>query len=261
MAYSIVQYVTASRSGSYPEDYFQGGMSSANGSTTLTPTAGNSLLAVAMWFASSDDAASWSDELGGNDGWTNIGELYDAGSQTQMAAAVLHNAAATSTQVRVSFAGAANHDYPTMVVIEISGLANVAALDWKMAFQSSIGTSADAITTGNMGTLSTQPAAVIGVSWDADGIVDPPNPGTGYTDGGDIGAYSGTSYTGNWQHKRVTSTAATAATWTNPAGTNNFASFVVALQESGGGATGQPAMARHHGTPGMSKGASFGRGW
>lgn len=29
----------------------------------------------------------------------------------------------------------------------------------------------------------------------------------------------------------------------------------------GGGATGQPTMARHNGTPGMSKGASFGRGW
>lgn len=98
--------------------------------------------------------------------------------------------------------------------------------------QASPTTTANATTTGNTPVLSAQPALISSFSIDNAGNAGPAV-GTGFTDGGTGWGFGGTALA-RAEHKRLTSTAASAATYT--AGFNTaHASVAMVFLESGGG--------------------------
>lgn len=210
----------------------------------FTPTAGNHLLAIISYsHGTAAQSATLSDTTGSNDTWNEL-ETGAYASLNGMRAFLLDNAAAASTTVRATFG--ANVDYPTIVVVEISGLHASAFLDAAFGLSAAPGQGADAITSGNLGTLSAQPAALIGVTYDIGGGNATPTPGTSHTDIGAVWTYEGalSSAAGRVEHRRLTATTATAATFTAAAAAGGFTYLAcsIALREAAGGDTTAPVL-------------------
>lgn len=97
-------------------------------------------------------------------------------------------------------------------------------------YQASPGTGSNAVTSGLLGTLASQPAALIGFSFDAAGT-SAPNAGTGFTSamtGWDVGAGAIMRI----EHRRLTATASVAATFTATSGTSPHVTIGIAFAET-----------------------------
>lgn len=234
MAYSIVNFVETD-SGSVDFASFD--------APNFTPAAGSALVAF-IWF--DGDAVNVpctaSDAVGNNDTWNEIGTgVYD-GTRYVMRAFLLLNAANASTTVRITSESPNVMDYPAIAVVEVSGIVTSSALVGNAGqSQSSPGTGTDAITSGNTGTLTGQPAAVLAMVQNIDSD-STPAAGTGYTSQDSYRAWDyggGVSLGGRFEHKRVTATTAVAGTFTDATngGGSPYQTIVVALAESGGGVT------------------------
>jgi hypothetical protein len=134
----------------------------------------------------------------------------------------------------------ANTTYPWILIQEVTG---ASAYDARSgAYQGATSsTSTDGITTGTA-TPSTQPGLVCGLVYGAGSST----PGTGFSIGtfGSDGGLPGTGYSANWatETKRITSTSAVAATWTNGNGADTIASVMAIFDEN----TTVPSGARYY---------------
>lgn len=202
----------------------------------FTATAGDTLIAILQWGTPSTATATLNDSVGTNDTWTECGSgVIDGTAQLQMRAFRLDNAAAGSCTVHAVFGHTV--DFPAIIIIPVSGLANPSFDKSAFAVQNSPGTGTDALTGGSTGTLAAQPAMILGLSSDFNNTTTPAA-GTGFTSIGTGWTYGGTAGM-RVEHKRVTSTSSVSATFTAGTGTDPHASVTLAFDESGagGGAT------------------------
>lgn len=228
MAGSIVQYVE--------NDDASGSDQASWTAPSITPTAGNTLLAV-LWynnFYASQLTFTVDDSTGSNDSWGSaIISSWNAGTFSGMEVWKISSVAGAATTVRFT-PNASQLRYSSLVVMEISGLTGT-VVGSAAQHQDSPGTGTDGISSGNTGTLSAQPAFVVGVVQNelTNGT---PAVGTGYSSGGTGWDYGGGTAGGRWEYKSVTSTSAVAATFTAAANNAHY-TIVVAFEESGGAAT------------------------
>ena len=126
-----------------------------------------------------------------------------------------------------------NVNYPSIAVFQFSGIRSASdPLTGTPVFgsQASPGTGTDGVTSGNT-TPGGQPALVFGFGFDVLGTTPAPVAGTGYTSLTAVWDYDGViSVSARGEHKRVTSTSATAATFTAQVNELHF-SFVAAFLE------------------------------
>lgn len=235
MAYGIGTFVE--------DDDYSGTPTTTYSSPNFTPGAASALVAF-VWYYYGSGAASitLSDTVGGNDTWTEVGSgLYSSGNG--MRAFVLLNASASSTTIQASF-GASTVIYPSIAIVEVTGIQTSSAEAGNaMQTQAAPGTSTDAVTSGNTGTLTGQPAAIIAGTQNTQ-TDSTPAVGTGYTNIGTGWNYGGGTPGARFEHKRVTATTAVAGTFT--AGSNvEHQTIAVALLESGGGPSNAPRAVRH----------------
>lgn len=212
-------------------------ITSLDASSSFTPTAGSAIVVWVWTYSFSEpQTVTVSDATGGNDSFTEVGSFTSHNGIYGLRQFVLLNAAATSTTLRASFSG--NSQYTMIAGIEVLGIAATSAVVGNAAqSQADPGTGTDAISTGNTGTLSGQPAAVLGFHVNGQHFTPTPVVGTGYTNAGVVSL--GASPGGRVQHKRVTATTAVASTATSSAGASSvFNSTVVVLLEGGGGGGG-----------------------
>ncbi len=97
------------------------------------------------------------------------------------------------------------------------------------------GSGTDAVSSGNA-TPTSQPAFLVGGTWDVTGITQQPAAGTGFTLAGRAG--NGTLNTMAFEYKRITSTSAVAATFTNPGGDTFWITHAAIFTETAGGGGG-----------------------
>lgn len=207
----------------------------------FTVTAGSALVAF-VW--SSDGGGitkTMSDIVGSNDSWSQIGTEQSSGSN-RFNAFLLLNAPGGSCTAECAFSSAV--DYPAVAVVELSGIATSSALVGNAAnSQAAPGTGTDGVTSGNTGTLTSQPAAVLAMTQDTNTGATPAA-GTGYTSQDSYRAwdYGGATLGARFEHKRVTATTAVAGTFT--AGEDTLhQTIVVALAESGTSQSNAPRAA------------------
>lgn len=126
-------------------------------------------------------------------------------------------------------------DFAAIYIAEHSGLATSGA---RLAFTGSIdvsgSTATDATTTANLGTLATQPAAIIGLANNSNGD-STPSAGTGFTSRAAVFDYGGGTATARPEDKRVTATTSIPLTWT-ALSAQNHAVGGWAFAEAAGGA-------------------------
>lgn len=140
---------------------------------------------------------------------------------------------ATSGTVTVTATYSSTVRFPTLWCGSFSGPATSTPLVTGLSnIQTAPGTGSNAITTGNTGTLSVQPAFVLGICYDADWAATP-SMGTGYTEmasGSPTWAPSGSNVARvGWKY--VTSTAAVAFTCTTSAGSGKFKTSLGVFKE------------------------------
>jgi len=206
-------------------------------SPNFTAVAGDVLIAIVSYFQSTALTIALSDTVGTNDSWGEMGSGYHNGYTDAYRAFYRYGVGAGSCTIRATFSGD-TADYPAIVVFPVTGLENGSPTDpfdqivW--ASQASPGTATDAVTVSS-GSLATQPAAVFGFCRVGTSN-DPPAIGTGFTNIGTfwIGA---AAVRARLEHKRVTSTAATAATFTAGIGTDQHRHAVFIMKESTGTTT------------------------
>lgn len=210
---------------------------------SFTPDAGSALVAF-VWYYRGAGATTitMSDTAGGNDSWTEVGSgLFNGGNG--MRAFVLLDAAATATTARATFA--ASSQYPAIAVVEVKGIVTSSAIAGQaLQTQATPGTGTDGVSSGNTGTLTGQPAAIIAGTQNT-ATSSTPAVGTGYTSIGTGWDYGGGTPGARFEHKRVTATTAVAGTFT--AGTNSeHQTIAVALLETGGGGGAPVAVFSYH---------------
>lgn len=199
-------------------------------------TAGSLLIACFTYSpGATDQTFTVSDTVGTNDTWSEVpGNLFGSGDNFGMRMFYLPNAASGATTVRCTIVGGGeSFQWGTLSIFEYSGIATTTPLVGQASqLQLSPGTGTDAVSSGNTGTLTAQPAMVfgIGLGWDvANSAI-----GSTYTDRGVVG--SSTMRAGD---KRVTDTTAVSATFTvgTNDGSNPHFTFCAAFAETGGGGT------------------------
>lgn len=115
-------------------------------------------------------------------------------------------------------------------ITNTSGYDSVASAAHATNFQDPIGTTAaNAVTTGLTSTLSKQPALISAMTVQASNSTDTPSAGTGFSAFG--ATWPQTNNTAIAEHKRVTSTAALAATFTSPTTTPTYFSAAAVFRE------------------------------
>lgn len=200
---------------------------------SFTPDAGSALVAF-VWYYRGAGATTitMSDTAGGNDSWTEVGSgLFNGGNG--MRAFVLLDAAATATTARATFA--ASSQYPAIAVVEVKGIVTSSAIAGEaLQTQATPGTGTDGVTSGNTGTLTGQPAAVIAGSVDTTST-GTPAVGTGYTNIGTGWDYGGATSSARFEHKLVTSTSAVAGTFTAGSDVEHQTIVVALLETTSGG--------------------------
>jgi hypothetical protein len=208
------------------------GTSATNTASTssFTPDAGSALLLFVRYATNSEGASTLtiSDTQGSNDTWTIVGSGLYENVQTWMGSAlyVLENASATATTVQA--AGSVGCYLTDVFVVEVKGVATSSVVVGNaQQMQNSPGLTTDAVTSGNTGTLTSQPAAILGFSVSRNGNTQAIASGTGYTDIGAVWTYA------RAEHARVTATTAVAATFTEAGSgsSERFWTHVIALAE------------------------------
>lgn len=244
MAYSVVQQKEFSRNAA-------GQASIASGAFGASVTAANVLLIFAFYYSTASKTITMS---GNSNSFAEIGTgLFNGSAGAGVRAYVVQSANSGTTQMTATFG--ANVDYPAIAVVEISGLATSSVVGGSVfVMQAAPGTASNAVTTGNV-TPSGQPAAIFGIANDL-GNQASPAAGTGYTGLTPIFNYEGTATAGGRiEHKRVTATTATPATWTTDVngGPDNYLNVAVVLLEpgAGGGGTTPITRDRRSGSGGM----------
>jgi len=199
----------------------------------FTAVAGETLIATVSSTGSGTPTRALSDTVGTNDTWTLL--RATATGTTHIAFYMLQNCAAGSCTIRCTWSSG-TQDYPGIAITRVTGLHASAFDDAGVhQVQTSPGTGTDAITSGNTGTLSSQPRMVLGVSYSYTGTATP-STGTGYTNIGAIWNFEGAfGLCARLEHKRVTATTAVATTFTTTQGSDTHLTMAVTLKESVGG--------------------------
>lgn len=210
-----------------------GSASAVSSGASTAPIAGGDRLIAVIYYAgaAAQRTVTLVDTVGGNDSWTRIGGGFSGGFG--MEAYELIGAAAADTgdfTLEVTPNGA--WDFPAVAVFAASGLdAGVSCDDLSYNHQASPGGSDDAITSTNLTPLA-QSALVLAVTQNF-GSDHTPTAGTGYTSLAALWDYS-SSLSGRAEHRRITSTAELAATFTS-SGSGPFDTVALVFRESGGG--------------------------
>jgi hypothetical protein len=198
----------------------------ATGNTSGNITAGSMLFAFVSWSYDADVTAAMSDATGSEDSWTQLGAITPSftGSNKRNAAFYRLNATGGSLlNATCTFTGGVVH-FPKLHVVEFTGINALLTHAW--AQRSTPGTGTDAIASATTGTLSEQPALIVGaLGYNTDTIAA----GTGNT-------LIGASAPKLIEHKRVTVTTATTATFTDATNgsVEEWAVIVAAFSEGGG---------------------------
>lgn len=224
MAYTIGDFVEGDDASGTPTTTFD--------APSFAPDAGSALVAFVWYYAAGGPyTITMSDTAGGNDSWSEVGSgLFSGGNG--MRAFVLLNAAATATTVRATFG--ANVAYPAIAVVEVAGIQTSSAVAGQaLQTQATPGTGTDGVTSGNTGTLTGQPAAIIAGTVNTTSAATPAA-GTGYTSIG-VGWDYGATSSARFEHKRVTSTSAVAGTFTAGNDSEHQTIAVALLETAGGG--------------------------
>ena len=201
-------------------------------SASITILQGDLIIAYVKYESGSSKTVTLDDTLGTNDTWTEIESGHHDGTLSAgVRCFYLPNAAVGVSTIRATFS--AGVDRPAIFVMSISNMA-LAPFD-DVVYQSQIdpGTGANAVTSSNLGVLTTQPQMILGISHQfAVSLRSAPRSGTGFTDLGSYFDYEGTELSlAKVEHKRVTSTAATAATFTATNADHDFISVAMAFKE------------------------------
>lgn len=194
----------------------------------FTALAGDMFIAVVFYTNTTAVTITLSDTVGSNDTWTQAESGIHEVSPTSKGLNVFYltNAAAGSCTVRASMSAAVND--LSIMVVPVANLAASPFDDAEFAYQvTPSGT--DAITTANV-VLSAQPQMIFGVSVRTSGL-NIQDVGTGFTNIGTAITLEGIAPArARLEHKRVTSTTGTAATFTGDA-LRNYISATVAFKE------------------------------
>jgi len=204
----------------------------------FTATIGNLLIALVGYDKAASTSVALSDTTGSNGTWTTGPSGEVANGVFRYTAFYLANCASGLSTIRATF-GATPDIIPSVYVAEFSGVAAGAAIGNAANAQAAPGTGTDAITTGNSGTLGSQPALVFGFTA-ANGSTPSIASGTGYTGltgVWDYGLGGGPFAKPEWQ--RVLSTVALAATFTDASQglADSYVSFLLAFAEAAAGLT------------------------
>jgi len=212
------------------------GSSTSSGISTISTAAfGSSVTAghqIVVFVATGAASSKTITVTRGSDTVTPAGTvLYNAAQGYEIQAFVIGSAAAGTTAVTANFSGAIND--PSILAIECSGLSGTVAGN-KYVEQDSPGTGADGVTSGNTGTLTTQPCGFFGIGYDITQVAaSSPTAGTGFTSLTACWAFGGGVAWARPEHKRVTATTALPATFTAADGGSSFMVAAVAIAEGG----------------------------
>ncbi len=155
----------------------------------------------------------------------------------------------------VTFSG--SYSYRFLGVARYSGLDVTASAQSVRQYQANAATSTDAVTSTTL-TPSSQPGMLWGFCLDTTNRTL--TAGTGFTSRGNFTNLTSTlGLKGQVEDMSISSTDPVAATFTINNSTNRCQTFgIYTLEDTGGGATGQPIAKRFGGVPGMGRGQSFG---
>ena len=181
------------------------------------------------------------------DNYNSGGYTLKATSSSSIAWAYMYvfqnNQFADPITVTVSWAGGPNsgesYSYPAIWLKEIGGVTTTSFQVALINGQAAPGTATDAITTGNM-TPTSQPALISALAGNDNGSTPAPAAGTGYTAG--ITSWSSTAQS---ESKRITSTSAVAATFTDATygGSDNYMTMGAIYTEATGGGSNTATLA------------------
>lgn len=203
----------------------------------FTAEAGDTLICVITYVDPFIVNVTLQDIVGSNDTWVECETGIYASDNYGIRVFYLPSATAGSCTIR------ATSDNSTGMCISVIPVAKLLTTsvyeDSEFLLQTTPGTSADAIGTNNFGTLTTQPQMILGITFVAVGngfrAGETPDIGSGFTSIG-VGMNSEGSNVINHmriEHKRVTATTATKASFTCPTagGTYDYISATVAFRE------------------------------
>lgn len=221
MAYSFVELVDTAGDG--------GGSAASKTSSSFTAAAGDTIV---IWYSYGNGSSLTATAAGGGNSWTEATDaaLFNGTAGAGVRVFYVLSAAAGTYSVTVTPGSSAT--WQQIAVLRYTGLS---------AYQSGItnyqnigSTTTDALTSTNV-TPSSQPAALVGVSynWSA-AVATAPTAGTGFTNRGTTADQGGATDCGRFEDKRLTTTSSVATTAT---ATDTFEHFTTALvfTESGGG--------------------------
>ena len=200
--------------------------------TPFVAVAGEALIVIVSHkHATALQTTTLSDLDGTNPVWdehTNFSAVAIDGATYGSRVFSLLNCAAGSCSIRATFG--ANVDNPWLVLIRVSGLAG--AYD-KSAhnYQNGPGIGTDAVTSGSTAALTSAPQLALGISFGLGSFTGAPSAGTGYTDIGAGAGFDGIA-TARLEHKRVTTAAAVAATFTAVFDGEFFTSVITFLESA-----------------------------
>lgn len=229
MSYAFVQQKDNSDATGTPMTTFSAGAFGAN------PTAANLLRYVVNYNAAALKTCAITDTL--LNGFTEIGSHFDAGLSQAWHWGYAKNITGGSADTVLATFGAAVQ-FPAIYVAEYSGFDTSAPFTTgETAFQLQLGpgTATDAVSSGNTPTLSAQPAALVGFTYNNSSALDT-NAGTGFTPRAMVWTF-GSSATSRPEDKRLTALTAVAATATITTGTDQVFTIAVVFKESGSIAT------------------------
>lgn len=228
MAYAFVQQKDASAAAS--------STTLASGNFVSNVTAGNFILVVAAYSNASAQTVTCADTLGNT--YVEVGSgIFSAGSSTGFRILYAKNISGGTNQVTATYGAACTNrgiycvEYSGVDIIDPYFSGEIATQE-----QSAPGTGANAISSGNTPTLQYQPALVFGFSYDVTGGTGNMVAGTGFTSRQTSVWLATLGLEGCAEDKRVTSTSATSATFTDAAfgGSNVFLTAAVVFSEPNG---------------------------
>ena len=230
MAYAFVQQNPEASTNA------SGQSSIVSGAFGASLTAGN-LLVCHVWYTGAASPLTVTLSGGSSPTW-NAETVVNNGNEHLHSWYAMNIPGGVTTQVTATFSGG-TADFPFIYVAEYSGFATTGArLAFAAQHQASPGTGTDGVTSGLLGTLASQPAGIIALTFNenSDGT---PTAGTSFTSLTAVGTYAGTvSASARPEHRRVTSTASVAGTFTTAVGTSPHKTAAWAFAESGGGGGG-----------------------
>lgn len=217
MAYAYVQLVSNSN----------GNVSASTISLTLTPTAGNLLVYFATIAATGSETMAISDTNGAS--YQQVASNFNNVSQGKLFFGFSSNVKGGSTTITATCSAPRN--FLGLMVAEYSGLDAFSPYVSGEFAQSAFvnpGTGTDAISTGNVKTLLTAPAAIIAIAQDFDAN-NTPVAGTGFTSRLPFWTFGAPGQAARLEDRRLTGIASTAATFTSASGGGAQHYFTAAL--------------------------------